>query len=40
MSNGLNINPPNLYIPSHIQIRDYQEEAIAAWFAHNCQGFV
>ncbi len=30
--------PAQPVIPSHIQIRDYQEEAIAAWFAHNCQG--
>lgn len=25
-------------IPLHITLRDYQEEAIAAWFAHDCQG--
>ncbi|GAB4267435.1 MAG: DEAD/DEAH box helicase family protein [Candidatus Promineifilaceae bacterium] len=32
--------PARPAIPSHITLRDYQEEAIAAWFAHDCQGLL
>jgi superfamily II DNA or RNA helicase len=27
-------------LPSHITLHDYQEEAIAAWFDHDCQGLM
>ncbi|HIP71642.1 MAG TPA: DEAD/DEAH box helicase, partial [Anaerolineae bacterium] len=30
--------PARPAIPPHITLRDYQEEAIAAWFAHDCRG--
>lgn len=30
--------PAQPAIPAQLQIRDYQQVAIAAWFAHNCQG--
>jgi superfamily II DNA or RNA helicase len=26
------------FIPSHIKLRDYQSQAIDAWFAHDCRG--
>ena len=27
-------------VPASVKIRDYQEEAIAAWFEHDCQGLL
>lgn len=27
-------------VPASVEIRDYQEEAIAAWFGHECQGLL
>lgn len=35
-----NYSPPRPAIPGHIQLRDYQREAIDAWFAHNCRGIL
>lgn len=32
--------PARPAIPPHITLRDYQEEAIAAWFAHECRGLL
>ncbi len=32
--------PARPAIPAHITLRDYQEEAIAAWFEHNCKGLL
>lgn len=32
--------PSHPLIPSHITLRDYQEEAIAAWFDHRCRGLL
>ncbi|MCP4419197.1 MAG: DEAD/DEAH box helicase family protein [Chloroflexi bacterium] len=31
-------NPIQPAIPPHITLRDYQEEAITAWFDHDCRG--
>ncbi len=32
--------PARPAIPAHVTLRDYQEEAIAAWFEHNCKGLL
>lgn len=32
--------PARPAIPKQITLRDYQEEAIAAWFAHDCRGLL
>ena len=31
---------PRPEIPSNIDLRDYQKEAISAWFAHDCRGLL
>lgn len=28
------------HLPRHLQLRDYQDEAIAAWFANACHGIL
>ncbi len=35
-----NYAPPRPAIPGHIELRDYQREAIDAWFAHDCHGIL
>jgi DNA phosphorothioation system restriction enzyme len=32
--------PPQPHLPSDLHLRDYQEEAIRAWFEHDCQGML
>ncbi len=32
--------PTRPAIPAHVTLRGYQEEAIAAWFEHNCKGLL
>lgn len=32
--------PIKPFIPQHITLRDYQEEAITAWFDHHCRGLL
>lgn len=32
--------PAKPVVPNHIALRDYQIEAIEAWFAHSCQGLL
>ena len=35
---GVSYAAPHPYLPPKIALRDYQEQAIAAWFEHHCQG--
>lgn len=37
---GTGYQAPRPIIPSTVHLRDYQEEAIAAWFAHECRGLL
>ncbi|GJM41422.1 MAG: DNA-repair protein [Ardenticatenaceae bacterium] len=32
--------PVQPHLPPHLHLRDYQEQAIAAWFAHDCRGLL
>ncbi len=36
--NSSSYKPAKPIIPTHITLRDYQDEAIAAWFNHDCRG--
>ena len=36
----INVEVPKPHIPEVIQIRDYQDEAIQAWFNQNCHGLL